>query len=109
MKKLLIILGIVFLCYGVAFGNPFLVCDPVPADTVTHYLVKIDGASAITVAAYGNSDGTVMMHYDCVDFSNGNHSLEIAAVNIWGESTYVPFSFLKQVPAIPLTFGLSED
>ena len=108
MKKILIILGIVFLCYGVAFSSPFLVCEPVPADTVTHYRVKIDGASAITVPAYGNPDGTVMLHYDCAGLSNGNHNFEIAAANIWGESVYVPFDFSKQVPGGLLNIRISE-
>ena len=110
MKRLLIILGIVFLCVSVASGSPFLVCDSVSADTVTHYLIKIDGATnPITVPAYGNPDGTVMLHYDCGGLSNGNHNFEIAAANIWGQSIYVPFDFAKQVPSGVLNIELSID
>lgn len=109
MKKiLLVIVGLLF-CSTVALAGPFLVCTPVPGDSVSHYLLKVDGANPITVPAFGNTDGTVMVHYDLAGFANGNHNLEIAAANIWGESIYVPFDFSKAVPGAPLGFGLSIE
>jgi len=41
--------------------------------------------------------------------ANGTYNLEIAAKNEWGISTYVPFDFMKEVPANPLGIGLSVD
>jgi len=110
MRKILLFTVVFFLIgSAVALAGPFLVCTPVPGDTVSHYLLKADGGDAITVPAFGNPDGTVMLHYDLAGFSNGNHSLEIAAANIWGESIYVPFDFKKGVPGGPQNFGLSPD
>ena len=94
---------------GIAFAGPFLVCSPVAGDSVSHYLVKVDGVAAITIPAFGNPDGSVMIHYDLAGFSNGNHSLSIAAANIWGESTYVPFDFTKAAPGNPQGFSLSSE
>ena len=109
MKRLLYLMVILLFCSGTALCGPFLVCGPVDADSVTHYLVKVDGGSATIVPTFGNPDGTVMIHYDLGTFSNGVHHLEIAAVNVWGRSEYVPFDFNKVVPNIPRDFELSED
>ena len=110
MKKRLFLTGLIFfLGVSVALAGPFLVCSPVPSDSVSHYNVKVDGGAAITVPAFGNPDGSVMIHYDLAGFSNGNHNLEVAAANIWGESTYVPFQFAKAVPAGPQNFQLSSE
>ena len=110
MKKRLFLTGLIFfLSCTVALAGPFLVCSPVSSDTVSHYNVKVDGSAAITVPAFGNPDGTVMIHYDLAGFSNGNHNLEVAAANIWGESTYVPFDFTKAVPSGPQNFQLSTE
>ena len=109
MKRLLYLVLTFFLLGGVGICSPFLVCGPVDADSVTHYLVKVDGGSATIVPAFGNPDGTVMIHYDLGTFSNGVHHLEIAAANVWGRSEYVPFDFNKVVPNIPGGFELSED
>jgi hypothetical protein len=109
MRKIL--LTIVFFLIGSAacLAGPFLVCSPVSSDTVSHYRIKVDGGAAITVPAFGNPDGSVMIHYDLAGFSNGNHNLSIAAANIWGESTYVPFQFAKAVPSGPQNFQLSSE
>ena len=110
MKKQLFLTGLIFfLGVSVALAGPFLVCSPVPSDTVSHYRIKVDSAPAITIPTFGNPDGTVIIHYDLAGFSNGVHNLSIAAANIWGESTYVPFQFIKAVPSGPQNFQLSED
>lgn len=110
MKKFcLFIVVLLFAFPTIVLAGPFLVCTPVPGDTVSHYLLKADGGAAITVPAFGNPDGTVMIHYDMAGFSNGNHSLSIAAANVWGESTYVPFDFTKAVPGSPQGFNLSSE
>ena len=109
MKRLFYLALIFFLGVSVAMAGPFLVCAPVPSDAVSCYLLKIDGGDTVVVPAFGNPDGSVMLHYDLAGFSNGNHQLEIAAGNIWGVSSYVPFAFNKQVPGAPQGFGLSED
>ena len=106
-----IVLTIMFFLIGsaAALAGPFLVCSPVPSDTVSHYCIQIDGLDAVIVPAFGNPDGTVMLHYDLKDLANGNHNFEIAAANVWGESVYVPFDFKKGVPGGPQNFGLSPD
>ena len=109
MKRLFLTGLIFFLGVSVALAGPFLVCSPVPSDTVSCYLIKVDGGNSVVVPAFGNPDGTVMLHYDLAGFSNGNHSLSIAAGNIWGASTYVPFQFEKAVPIGPQNFQLSSE
>jgi len=108
MKKILIILTVLFLTADMAFASPFLICTPVT--DAESYLVKIDGAAdPVEVPGYQTQDGKIMIHWDLFEFANGNHHLEVAAKNMWGQSEYVPFDFTKQVAGNPLGIGLSAD
>ena len=97
MKRLMILAILLFA--GTAWGSPFLVCTPDPV--VTNYLIKVNGANAIELPA--------PLHWNLEPMANGTYNLEVAAKNMWGISTYVPFDFVKKVPANPLGIGLSAD
>ena len=95
MIFLFVMLGL--LLTGQAFAAPFLICDP--QTNVTHYIITIDGNTS-EVLAFDLGDGTVMLRYDLAGISSGTHNVEVKAKNVWGESTPVPFDFVKALPAV---------
>ena len=96
MKKLLFLIITALICMGasLAFAAPFLVCDP--QTNVTHYVIT--GDINVTVPAKDLGDGTVRLEYDLDGITDGIHTLELKARNIWGDSTPVPFEFVKALP-----------
>ena len=76
------------------FATPYLVCDP--QSGVTSY--QLTGWSETTVTA--QADGSLRM--DVADAVQGTtYNLTIAACNVWGCSTTVPFVLQKQLPSAP--------
>jgi len=76
------------------FATPFLVSDP--QSGVTSY--QITGWSETNVVA--QADGSLRM--DVADAVQGTtYNLTIAACNVWGCSTTVPFVLQKQLPVVP--------
>lgn len=76
------------------FATPYLVCDP--QSGVTSY--QLTGWSETTVTA--QADGSLRM--DVADAVQGTtYNLTIAACNVWGCSTTVPFVLQKQLPVVP--------
>lgn len=107
LEVLAMILALLFVA-GASWAQPFLVCKPVT--DAESYLVKIDGAAdPIEVPGYQTQDNKIMIHYDLAGYTNGSHHLEVASKNMWGQSEYVPFDFIKQVPGNPLGIGLSAE
>jgi len=79
---------------GLAYASPFLICDP--QSGVTSY--QITGWSETNVTA--QADGSLRM--DVADAVQGTtYNLTIAACNVWGCSTTVPFVLQKQLPSAP--------
>jgi len=92
MKTLLSIALI--LITSTVFATPYLVCDP--QSGVTSY--QLTGWSETTVTA--QADGSLRM--DVADAVQGTtYNLTIAACNVWGCSTTVPFVLQKQLPVVP--------
>jgi len=89
------LLSIIFILFAVtAFATPFLVSDP--QSGVTSY--QLTGWSETTVTA--QADGSLRM--DVADAVQGTtYNLTIAACNVWGCSTTVPFVLQKQLPVVP--------
>jgi len=91
-----------------AFGNPFLVCDP--QTDVTFYRVAIDGQEPIESPAQDLGDGTVRLYYDLDSIAVGSHIVQVAAHNEWGCSNYSdPFDFTKAIPETPLNLRVSSE
>jgi hypothetical protein len=63
---------------------------------VEYYNVQED--SVITKVT-AQTDGAIK--YDLGGYTDGQHSLTVAACNVWGCSEYVPFGFTKDVPTTP--------
>ena len=95
---LMIILSFLFIAIT-ALADPFLVCDPQPKTDVTHYVIT--GDINATVPAKDLGDGTVRLEYDLAGIVEGTFNLEVKAKNVWGQSTPVPFDFVKALPAAP--------
>lgn len=105
MKKLWLIVGILFMVVGVCQAAPFLVCDA--QDGVTKYVLDIDGVELPEGIA--EADGSI--HYDMASYVNtGNHTVRAKAGNVWGWSTYSdPFDFDANVPGVYTGFGFSAE
>ena len=94
---------------------PFLVCDPVPANTgnqglnVVSYVITGLATTNINVQATINADGSQQLHYDVGALANGNYTITVAAVNGYAqESAFTaPFAFTIGAPATPMGLRLS--
>lgn len=89
------LLSIIFILFAVtAFASPFLISDPNPG--ATSY--QLTGWSETNVVA--QADGSLRM--DVAEAVQGTtYTLTIAACNVWGCSTTVPFVLQKQLPSAP--------
>ena len=96
--KLLTFLTVLYPC--IAFGAPFLVCDPDP--NATHYLVTLDGGAEVEV--------TAPLHFDLKGVATGKHSLSVKAKNkLWGVvSDATPLDFVRPLLSKP-GLRLSEE
>ena len=92
MKTLLSIIFV--LIATTVFASPFLVSDPQTG--VTRYQLTGWGVTSVDAQA----DGSLRM--DVADAVQGTtYNLTIAACNVWGCSTTVPFVLQKQLPVVP--------
>jgi hypothetical protein len=92
MKTLLSIALI--LITSTVFATPFLVSDP--QSGVTSY--QLTGWSETNVVA--QADGSLRMDVGSA-VQGTTYNLTIAACNVWGCSSTVPFAFGKQLPNAP--------
>ena len=77
-----------------AWSAPFLVCDP--QEGVVGY--TLTGLTDLTIAA--QQDGS--LKYDLAAIQSGTYNVQVAACNVWGCSSTVPFVFTKQLPTAPV-------
>ena len=109
MKGLLLGLGLMFLS-SVAFAAPYVITDVHNPALVENYVVTVDGGAEITVAPTVLADGTgVVCAYDVGGLSDGDHTVAIKTLNIWGESVAVPFSFTVSLPPTVLDIRLVRE
>ena len=110
MKKLITILttALMLIC-STAWGSPFLVTDC--QDNVDQYVLIFDGGTPIISDAVSTDciGGQKRCSFDVepLGLADGQHVVEGAAKNLWGESAYVPFDFNKAVPTSGTGIGLS--
>jgi hypothetical protein len=84
------------------FATPFLESNPPPTgETRTHYVIT--GWSETTVTA--QADGSLRMNVGSA-VQGTTYNLTIAACNVWGCSSTVPFAFGKQLPVVPTQLKL---
>lgn len=86
---------------AVATAQPFLVCDPYPAENQpTQFIVKVDQSETVTdYSEITTSAGErVAVVVDLAGYPDGLHKITVRAKNIWGESAPAPFEFNKQPP-----------
>jgi hypothetical protein len=91
-----------------AWGSPFLVCDPYPAglDASTKpvsFVVTGLSGTPLSVPATINADSTIQLHYDLSTLAHGSYTVTASAVNVFGgvSGASDPFSFTSGVPATP--------
>src|ERR1700740_1130115 len=104
MKTLLTLLCLA----GHAVAAPFIVCDPVPAQTqqilnVVSYLITGLSSNPISTQAIINPDGSQQLHYDLAATANGSYTVTAAALNGLGLEGPAsgPFTFTVGLPAKP--------
>ena len=77
-----------------AQASPFLISDP-NADTTSY---QFTGDAFFTTIA-SQADGS--LRYDLTGIPPGTHAIAVAACNMWGCSTTVPFAFSATIPSVP--------
>jgi len=85
-----------------ANAAPFLVCDP--QSGVVGY--EITGL-ATPVNFVAQPDGS--LKYDLSGVASGTYNLTVAACNMWGCSSTVPFVFNKAIPAAPAGLRIAAE
>ena len=112
MKPLLLLL---FLSVA-AKAMPFLVCDPYvpqsdPSLNPVSFILKGLAQNPISVPVFQQTDGSLIIHYDLAQISNGSFTVTAAAVNIFGgvSPDSVPFTFSKNLPATPTNLRISPQ
>ncbi len=102
---LLVVLTVILWASSV-LAQPFLVSDPT-SEPVAEYVVTLDGVETISPAQdLGN--GMVKLHHDMAGITDGPHTMEVKARNIWGDSLPAPFAFTKTLPLVPVGIGLER-
>lgn len=99
MKKIAIATVLATASAG-SIAAPFLVCDPYPATgpQPTDFVITVGTAAPITVPAFKEADGDVILKWD-VGTLTGAKTLTVKAKNSWGESAATaPFSFVAGAP-----------
>jgi hypothetical protein len=99
---------------GHAVAAPFLVCDPVAAQTqqnlnVVSYVIMGLSSNPITSQAIINADGSQQLHYDLATIANGSYTVTAAAINGLGLEGPAsdPFTFTVGLPAKPTGLRIS--
>ena len=82
-------------------GEVYLVCDPQPG--ITQYRVIVDGTDYVLDAS---ADGS--LHYLINWVENGVHSVQVFAINMWGDSNPCPFDFTRNEPVAPQNLQLIQ-
>lgn len=105
MKKLLLCAALITLLVpALAFGNPFLVCDP--QETVTMYDMETNGT--VTEDFTAETDGSAKI--DLSGLADGDYTVRLRAKNEWGVSEWSsPLSFTKAVPEAPSRLRVSSE
>jgi hypothetical protein len=82
---------------------PYVVSASIPSSGIqpSKYVLTLDAGTAFEVDPQTLGDASMRLHYDVSTVASGNHRITVAAKNIWGVSTAVPFDFAKSVPATP--------
>lgn len=95
MKTLFLTLVLFFGLTGLVFATPFLVCDPQP--NTDEFVLMFDGIEEIV--PYNDAGGYVVLK-DLAGITDGDHDVSVKAVNMWGQSSEVPFAFVKALPGV---------
>jgi hypothetical protein len=101
MKQTLTIAAILLLS-TTAFAAPFLVTDP--QSGVVGYEITGLGEPVSYIA---QPDGS--LKYDLASVDSGTYTLTVAACNVWGCSSTVPFVFNKAIPAAPAGLRIAAE
>ena len=112
MKLLIIIAGL--LIAGSAFAGPFLIADPqckFDGDNgcAAGFEMSLDGVAWESMGSQDVDTDKIMIHHDLAGFPEGINNVQVKAVNIWGESDPVPFSFTKSVPSTPTNIAVLPE
>jgi hypothetical protein len=75
-------------------GVVYLICDPQQA--ITQYRIIVDGVDYVVNA---DENGGLMYQIDWVE--QGAHSIQVHAINMWGEGNPCPFDFTRNRPNVP--------
>ena len=106
MKTLLLTVLLV-LTASWAWADPFLVCAP--QSDADEYIVTFDLVDdpPTPYNEFTFPDGTTwVVLKDLAGIPEGNHQVDVKAVNMWGESASVPFAFIKSLPGSAPNIGL---
>lgn len=102
MKKVfLLVVLIITIFSSELLASPFLTCDP-QAGVEYYNVIENDQTTKVTAEV----DGAIKMDLGSVVV--GNHSITVAACNIWGCSEYVPFSYTKSVVTTPESLKIGK-
>ena len=93
--------GMVVLTAALIYAEPFLVCDPAPAEEyVDGYVLSLNG---------DETEHPSPFKYDLADLPEGTYEVALRAKSIWGVSEPSVINFRKAVPVAPSGMALSAE
>ena len=111
MSGLIKIAAIVLLSAAVSWAQPYLVSDPQCKDGCTNcsdgvhgcaagFEISFDaGANWQTAGSMDVGTDEIRLSHDLVGTAAGDHSIQVRAVNAWGDSAPIPFDFTAGAPS----------
>lgn len=109
MKRMVMVVGIVLMMASIAWAEPWLYSNSVPAGSWDTIGVKIDSAAEVFVTPQVNADGTIRLWYDLSGISIGNHTVALRGKKgVWYSPVPFVYTFTRPNVASVSGVGLSE-
>ena len=95
-RRLIFVLVCLLLVPCIVIASPFLVSDPNPIET-THYRVAMDGVEVVADHV-AEQDGSIKLDLQPLALTDGSHTVDVEACNVWGCSGVATLNFTSGVP-----------
>lgn len=100
--------AVLFASTSAAIAGPYAVSAKFPSASVTKCVFVFNGAAPVENAPVVVDATNSVCKYDVVSAVNGSNVISVQYKNMWGVSSAVPFSFVKELPPTPSGMTLQE-
>lgn len=91
-----------------AIAGPYAVSGKFPKASVSKCIFVFNSAAPVELDPVSLNDDEGVCKFDVVNAPNGNNVISVQYKNMWGVSSAVPFSFVRELPPNPSGMTLQE-